>query len=275
MVANRLPLDDNAAPDGACEWRRSPGGLASALHAILQQTPATWVGWAGGIGAAPRPAGHRQPADPAGRAVRGRAARLLRGLRELDTVAALPRRRGAAGLRPRLVGDVPGGEPALRRGGRRGGRAGRGDLGAGLPPATGAGDAARAAARPADRLLPARAVPAARAVHAAPPPGRAAARHARRRPGRLPAAAGGAQRRPAGHEAARRAGHRRPDHARRPGGADRRVPGVHRRRRDAGAGRPAGRGAATPGSCAPTWASRGGCCSASTGWTTPRASSTG
>jgi trehalose 6-phosphate synthase len=53
VVANRLPLDDNAAPDGACEWRRSPGGLASALHAILQQTPATWIGWAGGINGAP------------------------------------------------------------------------------------------------------------------------------------------------------------------------------------------------------------------------------
>ena len=53
VVANRLPLDDGAAPDGASEWRRSPGGLASALHAILEQTPATWVGWAGGVGAAP------------------------------------------------------------------------------------------------------------------------------------------------------------------------------------------------------------------------------
>ena len=53
VVANRLPLDDNAAPDGACEWRRSPGGLASALHAILQSTPATWVGWGGGVGDAP------------------------------------------------------------------------------------------------------------------------------------------------------------------------------------------------------------------------------
>ena len=53
VVANRLPLDDSAAPDGACEWRRSPGGLASALHAIIEQTPATWVGWAGGIGPAP------------------------------------------------------------------------------------------------------------------------------------------------------------------------------------------------------------------------------
>ncbi|RZU52892.1 trehalose 6-phosphate synthase [Krasilnikovia cinnamomea] len=53
VVANRLPLDDNAAPDGACEWRRSPGGLTSALHTILEQTPATWVGWAGGLGPAP------------------------------------------------------------------------------------------------------------------------------------------------------------------------------------------------------------------------------
>nr|WP_221376171.1 trehalose-6-phosphate synthase [Actinoplanes polyasparticus] len=54
VVANRLPLDDNVAPDGACEWRRSPGGLAGALHAILEQTPATWVGWSGTIGEAPR-----------------------------------------------------------------------------------------------------------------------------------------------------------------------------------------------------------------------------
>ncbi|GIE96811.1 alpha,alpha-trehalose-phosphate synthase (UDP-forming) [Paractinoplanes rishiriensis] len=52
VVANRLPLDDNAARDGACEWRRSPGGLASALRSILEQTPATWVGWGGGIGPA-------------------------------------------------------------------------------------------------------------------------------------------------------------------------------------------------------------------------------
>jgi trehalose 6-phosphate synthase len=53
VVANRLPLDDNAAPDGACEWRRSPGGLASALRAILEQTPATWVGWGGRVGPSP------------------------------------------------------------------------------------------------------------------------------------------------------------------------------------------------------------------------------
>src|SRR3954447_2388013 len=53
VVANRLPLDDNAAPDGACEWRRSPGGLASALRAILEQPPATWVGWGGRVGPSP------------------------------------------------------------------------------------------------------------------------------------------------------------------------------------------------------------------------------
>ncbi|GAB7047451.1 alpha,alpha-trehalose-phosphate synthase (UDP-forming) [Catenuloplanes indicus] len=53
VVANRLPVDDNIAPDGACEWRRSPGGLVSALHAILEHTTATWVGWAGTTGPAP------------------------------------------------------------------------------------------------------------------------------------------------------------------------------------------------------------------------------
>ncbi|WNM37529.1 trehalose-6-phosphate synthase [Micromonospora halotolerans] len=53
VVANRLPIDDSVAPDGAFEWRRSPGGLMSALHPLLRHTPATWVGWAGGTGPAP------------------------------------------------------------------------------------------------------------------------------------------------------------------------------------------------------------------------------
>ena len=53
VVANRLPIDDSVAPDGACEWRCSPGGLVSALHPLLRHTPATWVGWAGGTGPAP------------------------------------------------------------------------------------------------------------------------------------------------------------------------------------------------------------------------------
>ncbi|MFD2763255.1 alpha,alpha-trehalose-phosphate synthase (UDP-forming) [Micromonospora eburnea] len=53
VVANRLPVDDSVAPDGAFEWRRSPGGLVSALHPLLRNTPAAWVGWAGGTGVAP------------------------------------------------------------------------------------------------------------------------------------------------------------------------------------------------------------------------------
>ncbi|MEV0715615.1 trehalose-6-phosphate synthase [Asanoa sp. NPDC050611] len=52
VVAHRLPVDDSIAPDGACEWRRSPGGLVSALHPILRKTPGTWVGWAGQTGPA-------------------------------------------------------------------------------------------------------------------------------------------------------------------------------------------------------------------------------
>ncbi|WP_433529241.1 alpha,alpha-trehalose-phosphate synthase (UDP-forming) [Micromonospora sp. CA-263727] len=54
VVANRLPIDDSQALDGACEWRRSPGGLVSALHPLLRHTPATWVGgWVRGTGPAP------------------------------------------------------------------------------------------------------------------------------------------------------------------------------------------------------------------------------
>jgi trehalose 6-phosphate synthase len=53
VVATRLPLDDGLASAGASEWRRSPGGLVSALHAILAQTSAIWVGWVGRTGPPP------------------------------------------------------------------------------------------------------------------------------------------------------------------------------------------------------------------------------
>ena len=53
VVANRLPIDEALTDSGAREWRRSPGGLVSALQPVLQGYGTTWVGWAGGIGPAP------------------------------------------------------------------------------------------------------------------------------------------------------------------------------------------------------------------------------
>jgi len=54
VVANRLPVDEAITGSGAQEWRRSPGGLVTALHPVLQGYGTTWVGWAGGTGPAPR-----------------------------------------------------------------------------------------------------------------------------------------------------------------------------------------------------------------------------
>ncbi|MEN3305464.1 MAG: trehalose 6-phosphate synthase [Micromonosporaceae bacterium] len=53
VVANRLPIDETLSDSGAREWRRSPGGLVSALHPVLQHGGAIWVGWAGRVGPAP------------------------------------------------------------------------------------------------------------------------------------------------------------------------------------------------------------------------------
>ena len=54
VVANRLPVDEVPTPQGR-EWRRSPGGLVTALHPVLVEHQGTWVGWAGGTGEAPEP----------------------------------------------------------------------------------------------------------------------------------------------------------------------------------------------------------------------------
>ena len=149
-------------------------------------------------------------------------------------------------------------------------------LGAGLPAPAGAGDAPRAAARPAHRLLPAHPVPAHRAVHAAAPAGRGAQGAARRRPGRLPAAARRPEL-PAAHPARAGAaparGQRRA--AGRAHGVRRRVPDLHRLRGDGTAGEQPGRPATGPPRSGPSSATRRRSSSASTGWTTPRASSGG
>ncbi|HZN19111.1 MAG TPA: trehalose-6-phosphate synthase [Micromonosporaceae bacterium] len=54
VVANRLPVDEISTPTGR-GWRRSPGGLVTALHPVLAAHQGTWVGWAGAAGPAPKP----------------------------------------------------------------------------------------------------------------------------------------------------------------------------------------------------------------------------
>jgi trehalose 6-phosphate synthase len=54
VVFNRLPVDEVITDTGR-EWRRSPGGVVTALHPMLVDRHGTWVGWAGGVGDAPEP----------------------------------------------------------------------------------------------------------------------------------------------------------------------------------------------------------------------------
>src|SRR5699024_6645719 len=75
-------------------------------------------------------------------------------------VAALPRRHRAPGVPPALVEHVSPGERTLRRGNGPGRRSGCPGVGARLPVATGAGDAAPATPRPAYRVLSAHPFPA-------------------------------------------------------------------------------------------------------------------
>ncbi len=48
IVANRLPVDRHTLPDGTLGWRRSPGGLVSALEPVLRANEGAWIGWPGG-----------------------------------------------------------------------------------------------------------------------------------------------------------------------------------------------------------------------------------
>ena len=45
VVANRLPVD--RGDDESEPWRRSPGGLVTALEPVVRSTGGAWVGWAG------------------------------------------------------------------------------------------------------------------------------------------------------------------------------------------------------------------------------------
>jgi trehalose 6-phosphate synthase len=47
VVANRLPVDLENLPDGSRRWKRSPGGLVTALEPMLRSRDGAWVGWPG------------------------------------------------------------------------------------------------------------------------------------------------------------------------------------------------------------------------------------
>ncbi len=47
VVANRLPIDMERRPDGTTTWKRSPGGLVTALEPLLRRHHGAWIGWPG------------------------------------------------------------------------------------------------------------------------------------------------------------------------------------------------------------------------------------
>src|SRR5690242_21831476 len=47
VVANRLPIDMERLPDGSIQWKRSPGGLVTALEPLLRRRKGAWIGWPG------------------------------------------------------------------------------------------------------------------------------------------------------------------------------------------------------------------------------------
>ena len=47
VVADRLPVDMERLPDGTTTWKRSPGGLVTALEPLLRRRRGAWIGWPG------------------------------------------------------------------------------------------------------------------------------------------------------------------------------------------------------------------------------------
>lgn len=47
VVANRLPVDRVVDPSGEQTWRRSPGGLVTALEPVMRRADGAWIGWPG------------------------------------------------------------------------------------------------------------------------------------------------------------------------------------------------------------------------------------
>jgi trehalose 6-phosphate synthase len=55
IVANRLPVDRVENSDGTVSWRRSPGGLVTAIEPIMRARHGAWIGWDGGVDTAEEP----------------------------------------------------------------------------------------------------------------------------------------------------------------------------------------------------------------------------
>ncbi len=47
ILANRLPVDQVQTSTGEIGWRRSPGGLVSALDPVMRTHDGAWIGWPG------------------------------------------------------------------------------------------------------------------------------------------------------------------------------------------------------------------------------------
>ncbi|MFF2246535.1 trehalose-6-phosphate synthase [Arthrobacter sp. NPDC058130] len=60
VVSNRLPVDRCSADEAGCEdgWRRSPGGLVTALAPMMTKTDGAWVGWHGAPDETVKPFSH-------------------------------------------------------------------------------------------------------------------------------------------------------------------------------------------------------------------------
>lgn len=47
VIANRLPVDRLVGEDGEVTWRKSPGGLVTALEPVMKSRGGAWIGWHG------------------------------------------------------------------------------------------------------------------------------------------------------------------------------------------------------------------------------------
>jgi trehalose 6-phosphate synthase len=47
VVANRLPVDRVVGANGQSSWRRSPGGLVTAIAPVMRRRSGAWIGWSG------------------------------------------------------------------------------------------------------------------------------------------------------------------------------------------------------------------------------------